>query len=42
MINGKLQPCSLDVYIAMEFGSDGDLFNLRSLPFSSSDEQPAV
>lgn len=29
MINGKLQPCSLDVYIAMEFGSDGDLFNLR-------------
>lgn len=29
MVNGKLQPSSLDVYIAMEFGSDGDLFNLR-------------
>ncbi|CAL5226838.1 g9703 [Coccomyxa viridis] len=29
MINGKLQPCSLDVYIAMEYGSDGDLFSLR-------------
>jgi len=29
MIHGKLQPSSLDVYIAMEFGSDGDLFNLR-------------
>ena len=29
MVNGKLQASSLDVYIAMEFGSDGDLFNLR-------------
>jgi len=29
MIHGKLQPSSLDVYIAMELGSDGDLFNLR-------------
>ncbi len=42
MINGKLQPCSLDVYIAMEYGSDGDLFNLRSLPLASSDKQPAL
>ena len=29
MVNGKLQASSLDVYIAMEFGSDGDLFKLR-------------
>ena len=33
MVNGKLQPSSLDVYIAMEFGSDGDLFNLRCPSF---------
>ena len=29
MVNGRLESASLDVYIAMEFGSDGDLFNLR-------------
>ncbi|CAL8464089.1 g3624 [Coccomyxa elongata] len=29
LVNGKLQPSSLDVYIAMEFGSDGDLFHFR-------------
>ncbi len=34
MVDGKLQPSSLDVYIAMEFGSDGDLFNLRCLPIA--------
>lgn len=34
MVDGKLQPSSLDVYIAMEYGSDGDLFNLRCLPIA--------
>ena len=29
MVNGRLESSSLDMYIAMEFGSDGDLFNLR-------------
>lgn len=29
MVNGRLESSSLDMYIAMEYGSDGDLFNLR-------------
>jgi hypothetical protein len=28
-INGRLQSASLDVYIVMEFGSGGDLFNFK-------------
>lgn len=30
MINGQLTPTSLDCYLVMELGEDGDLFNLRS------------
>ena len=29
MVGGQLVSTSSDVYIAMEYGQDGDLFNLR-------------
>jgi hypothetical protein len=29
MIGGELVPSSIDVYIVMEYGEEGDLFNLR-------------
>lgn len=29
MVNGQLTATSLDCYLAMELGEDGDLFNLR-------------
>lgn len=29
MVGGKLVAMSVDVYISMEFGAEGDLFNLR-------------
>ncbi len=29
MVGGKLVAMSVDVYISMEYGADGDLFNLR-------------
>ena len=29
MVNGQLESTSLDCYVAMELGEDGDLFNLR-------------
>ena len=29
MVGGKLVAMSVDVYISMEFGTEGDLFNLR-------------
>jgi hypothetical protein len=32
MVNGELKATSLDCYLAMELGEDGDLFNLRSVP----------
>ena len=29
MVNGQLESSSLDCYVVMELGEDGDLFNLR-------------
>lgn len=32
MVDGELKATSLDCYLAMELGEDGDLFNLRHAP----------
>ena len=45
MVGGKLVAMSVDVYISMEFGAEGDLFNLRraccqQLPNGSCTELP--
>lgn len=34
LIGGELVPSSIDVYIVMEFGEEGDLFNLRCFALS--------
>ena len=36
MVGGKLVAMSIDVYISMEFGAEGDLFNLRHAHFHHS------
>ena len=36
MVNGQLVPSSLDCYLSMELGEDGDLFNLRCCAFRTS------